>query len=118
MRGMQRPGLAAVEALGKIFSVPEIEVGDLWSVNADDPEEMSCRDRESAPVPGRHNQLIKFAPAGAGSFVELGVETRKVPDRIGDDRPPSTPRGGISRGDQRAARVHPCWSIGEIQAEG
>jgi hypothetical protein len=41
MRAMERPRLAAEEALGKIVRVPEIEIADLRAFDADDTDELA-----------------------------------------------------------------------------
>ena len=47
MGRMQRAGLAAEEALGEVVPVPEVEIADLWPLDADDTEEVAGRHAES-----------------------------------------------------------------------
>ena len=54
MRSMERPRLAAEEALGEIVRVPEIEIADLGAFDADDAKELAARHAKCAGIAGRH----------------------------------------------------------------
>jgi hypothetical protein len=53
MRRVQRARLAAEEALGEVVRVPQVEVADLWPLDADDAEDMPGRNVEGTRVARR-----------------------------------------------------------------
>ena len=89
---MQRAGLAAEEAFGKIGGVPEVQVADLWPLDADDAEEMPGRNVEGSALARRHDRLADLRHAGAGVVVEFRVVGGQ-PTQIVDDNG----RGGPAR---------------------
>ena len=57
MGGVQRARLAAEEALRQVVGVPQVQVADLRTLDADDPEELPGRDLERPRLARRHDRL-------------------------------------------------------------
>jgi muconolactone delta-isomerase len=60
--------LAREEALGEIVRVPEIEIADLGTFDADDPKELSTQHPESPGVAWRHHDFSDLDHRGPGGF--------------------------------------------------
>lgn len=94
---MERAGLAAEEALGQIDGVPQIEVADLWALDADDAKDVPRRRIESASFARWNDRLADLCHACSRVVVERGVVGRQQVDRIDDDRLCRATRGGVGR---------------------
>src|SRR6516164_2158258 len=86
MRRVQSPRLATIEALGQVMRVPEVEVADLWALDAHNAEEVSRRHLECLGVPWRHHDLGNFGQLIARFVVKRGVERWQLLDRIRQHR--------------------------------
>src|ERR1700694_5138773 len=86
MRGVQRPGFAAVEALRQIVGIPQIEIADLRPLHADDPEEMAGRHAEDSCVAWRHDRFGNLGRLQSGALVELPVVGRQLVCGVAYDR--------------------------------
>src|SRR4051812_23732036 len=86
MRGMQRPGLAAVEMLRQIVCIPQIEIADLRTLDADDSEEMTGRYAKNSRVARRHDGFGNLGQLQSRAFVELPVVGRQHVHRVAYDR--------------------------------
>ena len=71
---MQSPGLAALEALGQVMRIPEVEVPDLWALDAQNAEEVPCRHLECLGFPRRHRELDNFGHLSPCPVAECGVK--------------------------------------------
>src|SRR5262249_34900113 len=63
--GVQGPRLATVEALCQVMCVPEVEVANLRTLDADNAEEVPRRHLECLDIPRRHRELGNFGQLGA-----------------------------------------------------
>ncbi|MBB4372835.1 hypothetical protein GGD63_005647 [Bradyrhizobium sp. cir1] len=98
MRAMERPRLAAEEALGEIVRVPEIEVADLRAFDANDAEELAARHAKGTGIAWRHDELVRLDRRTAGCFERGHIRPGHRPGRIDDGRLGGAARGGISGG--------------------
>ena len=86
MRAVQRPRLAAEEALGEIVRIPEIEVADLRAFDADDAEELPARHAKGAGIAGRHHELVRLDHGLPRRFERGHVGPGHRPGRVDDGR--------------------------------
>src|SRR5215472_6158941 len=89
---VQSSHLAAAEALSQIMRVPEVEVADLRTLDAQNMEEVSRRHLECLAVPRQHHELCNFRQLSARLVVKRGVERWQLLDRIRQHRQCSAPR--------------------------
>ena len=86
MRAMERTRLAAEETLGEIVRVPEIEIANLRTFDADDAEELAARHAKCSGVAGRHDEFVRFDHRAA-SLLERGhIGPGHCAGRIDDGR--------------------------------
>ena len=97
MRRVQRPRLAAEEALGEIGGVPQVEVADLRALDADDAEEMPGRNVECARLARRHDRLADLRHALSRAVVERRVIGRQPIEGIDDRGFRSAPLSRVRR---------------------
>jgi|GEM_PF-5843161 len=93
---MKGAGLAAEKTLGQIMRVPEIEVANLWTINADNAEEMPLRHLKGAAIAWRDNHLIHLLHRFPGLYETGKVRRLKRAIRINDDWAAGAPLSGIS----------------------
>ena len=96
---VQSSRLATVEALSQIMRVPEVEVPDLWTLDAHNAEEMPRRHLERPGFPRRHREFGNFGHLSPCPVVKCGVERWQLLDRIRQRRlpcaAPPRPGGGV-----------------------
>src|ERR1700758_204937 len=71
---VQSPRLATVEVLTQVMRVPEVEVPDLWALDAHNAEEVACRHLERLRFPRRHRELGDFGHLSPCLAVKCGPE--------------------------------------------
>src|SRR5215472_11428088 len=113
---MQSPRLAAVEALGQVMRIPEVEVSDLRTLDTDNAEEVTCRDLERLGLPRRHHDVGNFGQLGARPVVKRGIERWRLLDRICQHRRCAAPRRCV-RGWRRMYGLRHALSSSESRAE-
>src|SRR5262249_43287838 len=79
----------------KIVRVPQVEVADLRTLDADDAEEVAGRNLEGARLARRHDDLADLARALPGALVEGAIVGRHAVNGIDDDRLDRAALGGI-----------------------
>ena len=97
VRRVQRPRLAAEEALRQVVRVPQVKVADLRAFDADDAEELSRGHAECPRLARRHHQLGDLRQPGARRVVERRIERRQFLHRIGHHRRRAAPRRRVRR---------------------
>ena len=95
MGGVQRARLAAEEALGQVVGVPQVQVADLRTLDADDPEEVTGRDLEGPRLARWDDHFGDPAETLPRCFVERPVVWRYLVDGIADDRRRLPPLGRV-----------------------
>ena len=85
MRCIERPRLAAEEALGEIRGVPQIEVADLRAFDADDAEKMPGGYVKSPRFARRRDDLADLRDAGARVVVERSIIGGQPVERVDHD---------------------------------
>jgi hypothetical protein len=104
---VQSSRLATVEALSQIMRVPEVEVPDLWTLDAHNAEEMPRRHLERPGFPRRHREFGNFGHLSPCPVVKCGVERWQLLDRIRQRRRRPAPRRRV-RGVGSYVRTSSC----------
>src|ERR1044072_3335559 len=85
MRGVQRARLAGEEALRKIVRTPQVEIADLRTLDADDPEDVTGRHFEGARLARQDDGFGDLGQVAPDVVVERAVTGWEPVDRIDDD---------------------------------
>src|SRR5438067_5595052 len=113
---VQSPRLAAVEALGQVMRIPQVEVPDLRALDADNAEERSGRHLECLGLPGWYGELGDFGQLSARPVIKRGVERWQMLDRICQHRGCAAPRCRV-RGWRRMHRLRHALTYSKKRQE-
>ena len=83
---MQLASLATEKTFIDIVGIPEIQITDLRTFDADDSEQMTGGDMEGFAIAWRYYNFVYFFHAAAGIVVKLSVEGRQVFDAVTNNR--------------------------------
>src|SRR3954466_7381711 len=66
--------------------IPQVEIADLWPLDADDPEDMPGRNAERAGLARRHDYFGDLGQVAARAFIEGAVIRGQLVDGVDNDR--------------------------------
>ena len=92
---VQRARFAGEEALAEVVCIPQVQIADLRSLDADDSKQMAGRHLEGARLARRHDGFGNLGEIAPHVVVERAVVGRELVDGVDDNGWRCTPRGCI-----------------------